>query len=119
MTEKQERFCRAYLKNLTVSKAAREAGYSKAAGYKLIKKDEVQQYIKEHIKSLETEEIADEKEILTKLTAIIRDESTDLKSKLKALEIMGRRYQLFKDKKEVESGSTPVIIISGESNLED
>ncbi|MGN1013825.1 MAG: terminase small subunit, partial [Butyricicoccus sp.] len=82
------------------------------------------------------ENIADAQEVMEYLTSVLRGESRssvlcmagegtqeviekppDEKEKLKAAELLGRRYSLFTDKMSI-SGAVPVVI-SGEDDLED
>ena len=88
------------------------------------------------MKKLEEEAIADQSEILKYLTRIIRDEEREevlvnvgnfeqerqeikisAKDKIKAAELLGKRYQLWTDK--VDMTLEVPTIISGDDKLED
>ena len=45
LTEKQKKFCAAYLKHLNLSKAVRESGYSLYHGYRLMEQPKIREYI--------------------------------------------------------------------------
>ncbi|MGN1031660.1 MAG: terminase small subunit [Butyricicoccaceae bacterium] len=140
MTEKQKRFADEYLVDSNATQAAVRAGYSKktagSIGQENLKKPEIKSYIDEELARLKAENIADAQEVMEYLTSVLRGESRssvlcmagegtqeviekppDEKEKLKAAELLGRRYSLFTDKMSV-SGAVPVVI-SGEDDLED
>lgn len=144
MTAKQKRFCDEYLIDLNATQAAIRAGYSKKTAYsqgqRILKNVEVKSYIDERMNQKEKELIADQDEVLRYLTSVLRGESQsevvviestgdfmsqartmqkapDEKERLKAAELIGKRYRLFTDKMEVAS-AIPVVI-SGADQLED
>lgn len=144
MTAKQQRFCDEYLIDLDGTKAAIRAGYSpKTAGViasENLKKPKLKQYIAERMAEKEKQLIADQDEVLKYLTKVLRGESQseivvvvssgdfmteaqrikkapDEKERLKAAELLGKRYGLYTDKMEF-TGAVPVVI-SGEDELED
>lgn len=128
MTEKQKRFADEYLIDLNATQAAIRAGYSKKTAYsqgeRLLKKVEVEKYIQERMKQLASEKVATAEEVIQYLTSVLRGEAKgeeivvegcgdgyseaktmmkapSEKDKLKAAELLGKRYGLFKDKVEV------------------
>lgn len=129
LTEKQKRFCEEYLIDLNATQAAIRAGYSEKTAYtigqKLTKKNEVKAYIDEMIESLRNERTADAQEVLEYLTSVMRGESEgeeivlkgvgkgsqkiewvrkkpSEKDKLKAAELLGKRFGMFKERVEVD-----------------
>lgn len=144
MTDKQRRFCDEYLIDCNATQAAIRAGYSEKTAYsvgqRLLKNAEVKTYIDEQLEKLHSETIASAEEIMRYLTSVLRGQSTssvvvvegigdgcsnartmtktpDEKERLKAAELLGKRYGMFTDKVNVDS-AVPVII-SGEDKLED
>lgn len=128
MTEKQKRFADEYLIDLNATQAAIRAGYSKKTAYsqgeRLLKNVEVEKYIQESMKQLASEKVATAEEVIQYLTSVLRGEAKgeeiviegcgdgyseaktmmkapSEKDKLKAAELLGKRYGLFKDKLEV------------------
>jgi phage terminase small subunit len=144
MTAKQQRFCDEYLIDLDGTKAAIRAGYSprtaSAIASENLRKPKLQQYIAGRMAEKEKQLIADQDEVLRYLTAVLRGESEseivvvvssgdfmteakrvkkapDEKERLKAAELLGKRYGLYTDKMDV-TGAVPVVI-TGEDELED
>lgn len=134
---KQKIFADEYLVCLNATESAIKAGYSKKTAYsigqRLLKKVEVKNYIDEHLKKLEDEKIADTKEIMESLTRILRGQEQEEtiviegqgdgiskarkikkeispKDRLKAAELLGKRYGLFTDKLQVEDTSVELNI---------
>lgn len=143
LTAKQQRFCDEYLIDLNATQAAIRAGYSKktagAIGTENLQKPLIKEYIEERMKEKEKKLIADQDEVLQYLTAVLRGESESEeivienvgdftsearamkkapseKDRLKAAELLGKRYSLFKDS--VKLDVTPVVIDGGD-DLED
>lgn len=120
LTVKQKRFCDEYLIDCNATQAAIRAGYSKktagAVGYENLKKPQIKEYIDEQLKRIENDNIADTKEVMEYLTNVMRGKSRssvlsmcgdgmqeiiekppDEKEKIKAAELIGKRYGMFKD----------------------
>lgn len=144
LTAKQQRFCDEYLIDLDGTKAAIRAGYSKKTAAVIatenLRKPNIREYIDSRMEEKEKELIADQDEVLKYLTQVLRGESQseivvvenigdftsearriqkapDEKERLKAAELLGKRYNLFSDKMKVDV-ALPVII-SGGDDLED
>lgn len=125
MTAKQQRFCDEYLIDLNATQAAIRAGYSKKTAYSIgvenLKKPEIKKYIADRMAEKDAELIADQDEVLKYLTSVMRGESQsevvvvegsgfgnseartmqkapDEKERLKAAELLGKRYGLYTDK---------------------
>lgn len=100
----------------------------------MLKNVEVKTYIDEQLERLHNEKTADAQEVLEYLTAVMRGQHTEqtlqlvgdgvqtitdidvsARERLKAAELIGKRYGMFKDNLDV-GGSIPVVI-SGVMNL--
>ena len=133
MTEKQKHFCIEYLIDLNATQAAIRAGYSKKTakviGQENLTKPDIKKYIEQQLKQIKNEKIADVQEVLEYLTAVMRGEQKEqvalltgegvqnlvqkdvsAKDRLKAAELIGKRYGLFTEKMELQ-GSTTVCIV--------
>lgn len=125
MTAKQKRFCDEYLVDLNATQAAIRSGYSEKTARKIgqenLTKPDIKKYIEERMAEKESELIATQDEVLRYLTSVLRD-TTDSetivvegigggmseartmrikpseKDKLKAAELLGKRYALFTEK---------------------
>jgi phage terminase small subunit len=117
MTAKQKRFCNEYLIDCNATQAAIRAGYSAKTAYsvgqRMLKNVEVKKYIDEQFEKLKNDNIADTQEIMEYLTSVMRGEqkeqvplmyydkqileekSASIKERLKAAELLGKRYGLF------------------------
>lgn len=117
MNAKQEKFCRLYITSLNVSDAAKKAGYNPTTGYKLMKQPEIKAYIADQLEEIKNDQIAEVQEILEMLTAINRDEKAELKHRIKAAELLGKTYGIFRTKEQPQNLTT--VIITGADQLED
>ncbi len=120
MTEKQKRFVEEYLIDLNATQAAIRAGYAeKSAGRnadRLMKNDEIKSSIDAKLAEIQSEKIAQAQEVMEHLTSVMRGEHTEqtlrlvgdgvqeitnidvpAKDRIKAAELLGKRYGLFKD----------------------
>lgn len=128
MTEKQKRFADEYLIDLNGTRAYKVAYPSVKkdqvaatnAG-RLLRNAEVKTYIDEQLEKIHNEKTADAQEVLEYLTAVMRNEQTEevvvvegtgdgcseartmekdtsIKDRVKAAELLGKRYSLFTDK---------------------
>lgn len=137
LTEKQQRFCDEYLIDYNATQAAIRAGYSpktaKQIGQENLTKPDLKAYIDEQLERIRSEKTAEAQEVMEYLTAVMRGESEseivvvegcgegcsearrikkapDEKDRLKAAELLGKRYGLFTDKLNV-TGVVPVQIV--------
>ena len=137
MTEKQKRFADEYIISANATDAAKKAGYSdKAArqvGSENLSKPYIKKYINVRLKKLEEESIAEQKEIMQTLTSISRGElsekqvvagskeaievPTPLRERIKALELLGKRYSMWTDK--VDANVTGNIYFVDDVPLDD
>lgn len=134
LTQKQRRFADEYLVDCNGTKAAVRAGYSpKTANEqaaKLMANPKIHSYITEKLDEISSEKIADTQEIMEYLTAVMRGEhkeqilrlngngvqvldymETPAAIRLKAAEMLAKRYGLLKENFEIESVS-PVVIVN-------
>ena len=132
MTEKQKRFCDEYLISCNGTQAAIKAGYSVKTATKIaaenLTKPDIKTYIEERLEQIRSEKTADAKEVMEYLTAVMRGEHTEQvlrlvgngtqridtmsvteKDRLKAAELIGKRYGLFKENVDL-NGVVPVVI---------
>lgn len=142
LTVKQKAFADYYIELGNATEAARKAGYKQAhvQGSQNLDKLSIKSYIDERLKQIEDERIASASEVMKYLTSVLRGESEseivvvegegdgyssarrvnkapDERERLKAAELLGKRYSMFTDKMNIE-GAIPVVI-SGEDDLED
>ena len=140
MNARQKRFCDEYLIDCNAKQAAIRAGYSPKTAYSIgnenLNKPELKAYIDEQLEKIHSAKIADAEEVMKYLTSVMRGEHTEqvlkligegvqtvtdidvsAKERLKAADLIGKRYGLFTDKVGVE-GVIPVVI-SGDDQLED
>lgn len=134
LTLKQKRFADEYIISGNIEQSAISAGYSKnyarAQAHKLLANVGIKNYIEERLKLLDSEKIADQKEVLQYLSAVMRGEHKEktlisigelgqeivdidvgAKDRLKAAELLGRRYKLFTDKVEVDANIETVVFV--------
>lgn len=138
LTAKQKRFAEEYLIDLNATQAALRTGYSSKTAYsigqKLLKKVEIQSYIKEQLEHIHSEKTADTQEVMEYLTAVMRGESLSEeivtigigdgmsevakvnkkpseKDKLKAAELLGKRFGMFNAEKNNPQTGEGVTII--------
>lgn len=125
LTIKQKKFADEYIKTGNAYQSALNAGYSESYSkgnvIKLLENVSVKAYIDERLKKLEEEAIADQAEVLKYLTRILRDEEREevlvsvgnfeqeiqsmkvsTKDRIKAAELLGKRYGLWTEKQEVD-----------------
>ncbi|WP_301951995.1 terminase small subunit [Streptococcus canis] len=132
LTLKQKRFADEYIISANATAAAIKAGYSKktarSIGQENLTKPDIKAYIDERLEKLESEKIATQEEVLQYLTSIMRGEQQEktlisigelgqeivdidvgAKDRLKAAELLGKRYRLFTDKVEMDVSSDVTI----------
>ena len=132
MTENQKRFCDEYLIDCnatraykTVYKNIKNDGVARRNGSRLLTNADIKKYIDTRMEELRNEKTADAQEVIEYLSAVLRGESTaqeivvegtgdgcseartmekspSEKERLKAAELLGKRYALFTDKVETD-----------------
>lgn len=132
LTVKQQRFADYYIETGNATESAVRAGYSKKTarviGQENLTKPAIKNYIDERMSELADKRVAKQEEILETLTKILRGEEDGtalvgvgmgeqevrqvkptLAEKIKAAELLGKRYTLWTDKQQVEN-ITPVFV---------
>lgn len=132
LTLKQKRFADEYIISANATAAAIKAGYSKktarSIGQENLTKPDIKAYIDERLEKLESEKIATQEEVLQYLTSIMRGDQQEktlisigelgqeivdidvgAKDRIKAAELLGKRYRLFTDKVEMAVSSDVTI----------
>lgn len=139
MTDKQRKFCDEYLIDCNATRAYKAAyphikndNVAKSAGNRLLTNVDLKSYIDERLEEISSEKVADAKEVMEYLTSVLRGETeseivviegtgegySDARrmtkkpaeqERLKAAELLGKRYGLFKENLNV-NGSVPVVI---------
>lgn len=144
LTAKQRRFCEEYIVDCNATQAAIRAGYKEKYAHtnanKLLQNTTLKQYIDELLEKISSEKIADATEVMEYLTSVVRGKSLseivvvegvgegcsiarnmqkapDEKERLKAAELLGKRYGLFTDKVEVDGVAK--VVINGEEDLDE
>lgn len=126
LTIKQQRFADEYIISGNIYQSLIYAGYSKnyakSDGCKILDNPSVKAYIDERLKELEDKAIAKQEEVLQYLTSVMRGEHEEevlygvgegvqstrhievgAKDRIKAAELLGKRYRLFTDKVELDA----------------
>lgn len=144
LTEKQKRFADYFIETGNASQSAVKAGYSKkysnTNANKLLQNTTIKKYIDKKLEEMSSKRIASANEVMELLTSAARGELEEevvvvesigdycseakvikkqigAKDRIKAAELLGKRYRLWTDKMEVK-GMVPVMIV-GEDELED
>lgn len=133
LTIKQKRFVDEYIISGNATDAAIKAGYSKrtakSIGAENLTKPDIVNALREKEREIQSKKIAKQEEVLEYLTSILRNEQTqqtligvgkgaqtitDIElsaaDKIKAAELIGKRYGMWTDKVELESNSQVVIV---------
>lgn len=138
LNKRQQAFCEEYLIDLNGTQAAIRAGYSSKTAYsiasELLKKPEISDYIAELLDRAKNKRIADATEVLEYLSGVLRGQSQsevvvvvadgdfctraekvkkapDEKEKLKAAELLAKRYGLLTENVSL-NGDAKVEIIN-------
>lgn len=139
MTDKQKRFADEYLIDCNATRAYKAAyphvkndTTASALGSRMLGNANVKAYIEAKLEELSSKKIADAQEVMEYLTAVMRGDSTasvvvvegqgdgcsaakvldkppDEKERLKAAELLGKRFSLFKDGVEVSVNAPQII----------
>lgn len=127
---KELKFAEEWLKTMNATQSAIKAGYSErtaySAGNRLLKKVEVKQYIDERLAEMQESSIADTNEVMQFLSSTMRGDIPDqfgldpaLNDRLKAAELLGKRYKLFTDKQEISGADgEPIKVVFSNMNKE-
>ncbi len=139
MNNKQRRFADEYLIDCNATQAAIRSKYHPKTGWKLMNNDMIKEYIVKELEKMHNEKIANAEEVMMYLTSVLRGETyaeivvvegigdgcseaktmlkaPNEKERLKAAELLGKRFGLYKESVSIK-GNVP-IVISGEDKLE-
>lgn len=147
MTAKQQRFVDEYLIDLNATQAAIRAGYARKAarsiGQENLTKPDIKAYIADRMAEKEAALIADQDEVLKYLTSVMRgqsrssivvvestgdcisaaremEKSPDEKERLKAAELLGKRYGLYSGgNKQKANGTQKNNLLAAISSMEE
>lgn len=121
-------FAEEWLKTTNATQSAIKAGYSArtaySAGNRLLKKVDVKQYIDERLAEMKESSIADTNEVMQFLSSTMRGDVPDqfgldpaLNDRIKAAELLGKRYKMFTDKQEISGADgEPIKVIFSNIN---
>lgn len=147
LTEKQKAFCDYYIESLNATESYKRAykvakqSTAEANGSRLLSNAKVKNYIDKRLKKIEDKRIAKAEEVLAFLSSSLRGEIDEevvvvegkgngiskakivtkqlsAKDRIKAAELLGKRYSLFTEKVDIE-GNVGVTIIDDIGKLED
>lgn len=132
LTPKQKAFADFYIETGNATESAKRAGYSektaKVIACENLTKPYVREYVDSMLKEIGNQRIMNAEEVMTLLTSIARNQEREevvvfsesgpqvtskgmsAKDRLKALELIGKRYTLWTDKQQIE-GSLGVTIV--------
>lgn len=136
MTDKQRKFCDEYLIDCNATRAYKVAypnikndNVASAAGTRLLGNVKIKAYIEARLEEMSSAKVASAEEVMKYLTSVMRGEHTEqiplligegiqkladkdigAKERLKAAELLGKRYGLFTDKVNLEV--EPVVIVN-------
>lgn len=133
LSQRRKRFAIAYIATGNIYQSALEAGYSenyaKTDAFKILENPSVKEYIAEKMKELDKENIARAEEVLTYLTSVMRGKETEqilrsvgdgvqniseigvsAKERIKAAELIGKRYGLWNDRVTLEGNACVQIL---------
>lgn len=129
LNDRQKAFADYYIESLNAEQSAIRAGYSeryaRGNAHKLVANGCIKSYIEERLKEIESERIAKAEEVLAFLSSSLRGDVLEevvatesdgiggmkpvilkkqlsAKDRIKAAELLGKRYRLFIDKVDVE-----------------
>lgn len=133
MTEKQKLFADEYLIDLNATRAYRAVyknikndGVARRNGSRLLTNADIKKYVQERLEEIHNEKTADAKEVLEYLTSVLRgksqseeivvegtgdgcsaartmQKSPSEKDRLKAAELLGKRYGLYTDRVDMDA----------------
>ncbi|WP_395320536.1 terminase small subunit [Fructilactobacillus frigidiflavus] len=134
LTAKQQKFADNYIETGNAAKSALNAGYSEKTaaviGAENLLKPNIKSYIDEKMKQIADDKIAGQKEVLELLTDVMRGNVTETivsgngkafevptstKDRIKAAELIGKRYSLWKDVVDINSSDIK-IVVGGDTN---
>lgn len=142
LSKKEEKFVIEYVRTGNATQSAINAGYSERSARqtacRMLTKDYILIAIDELVKEMNSEKIADAEEVMMLLTEIARGETKEEnvvvdkagnvsivetrvkeKERVKALELLGKRYKLYTDKVEASVDGEIQVVFEGEDDIPD
>ena len=120
LRERQRRWIDFYIETGNATEACRLAGY-KGKNLDNIGSENMRKlgkYVKEKMEEKDSQRIASQDEVLEYLTRVMRGQEQDafgldasLQDRTKCAELLGKRYALFTDKKEITGEGVKVTIV--------
>lgn len=136
MTEKQRLFADEYLKDLngtraykTIYTTIKNDNVAAVRANTLLKQKDISDYISKRLEEIHNENTADIQEVMEYLTSVLRGKSAsavlmmsgngmqkvtekppDEKERLKAAELLGKRFGMFRDNVDITSNGKTVIV---------
>ena len=133
LNDRQGLFVSEYIKDMNATQAAIRAGYSQKTAYsqgqRLLKNVEIKKAVEELLDALRKNNIADTVEIEEYLTSVMRGEEKETEminvgnfeqelvevpvkqhTRIKAAELLGKRYAMWTDKQEVDLSQTITFV---------
>lgn len=143
LTLKQQRFADEYIISGNATESYLKAGYAnqsrksaEANARKLLANYSVKNYIDERLKKIESAKTASQQEVIEYLSSVMRGEQTEqilkglgmgeqkiididvsAKDRIKAAELLGKRYRMWTDKQELDVTAT--VIFEGDEDVSD
>ena len=146
LNPKHRKFIDEYLIDLNATRAykavykVKDDNAAAVGGNRLLRNPKIKEYVEEQFDKLHNEKTADMQEIIEYLTSVMRGisesevvvvegkgegrskavkvkKAPDEKEKLKAAELLGKRFGLFKDKFEIDENVS--VVIKGGDDLEE
>ena len=126
LTPKQQAFCDNYIVSHNATEAAIKAGYSKktarSQGQRMLTNVDIKKYLEDTAAKVHTSKIATATEILEFLTDTVRNTEYGLKDRLKAAQMLGDHFALYKDAQTTpppDDGNGVIIQIVGQRDEND
>ncbi|HEM3013666.1 TPA: terminase small subunit [Streptococcus suis] len=133
LTLKQQRFADEYIICGNATEAAIKAGYAKRSaqqvGSENLSKPVIKAYLNERLEELKSEKVADQQEVLEYLTSVMRGQTQEqtlcsigefgqqvididvgAKDRIKAAELIGKRYGIWTDKQEIAQKNIEIVV---------
>ena len=136
MTEKQQKFADEYIVSLNATQAYKKAypnvkrdKVAQVNGSRLLSNAIIKAYIDERLEELKSERIADQQEVLSYLTSVMRGETQEqtlcsigelgqqvididvgAKDRIKAAELLGKLHGIWTDKKEITQRTVEIKV---------
>lgn len=133
LTLKQQRFADEYIICGNATEAAIKAGYSgkyvNTNASKLLQNTTIKSHIDERLDELKSEKVADQQEVLEYLTSVMRGQTQEqtlcsigelgqqvididvgAKDRIKAAELIGKRYGIWTDKQEITQKNIEIVV---------